>query len=183
MKLGLVLAGGLTLLAAACSQPATEASRSETVSSVGVVREIEPDTRRFTVRADGQILTLRATDQVKNFDQLAVGDKIRVEYQESVAVGMALPEDDGAPVGASFVATAEEGDKPGVAAIEILSGVVEFVSYDPKTKIATLKLQDGTVAVVEVAREMRGFAKSRQPGDLIEITFQRATAITVEPAS
>jgi len=173
-----VLAFGL----AGCDSNVQTAERSETIKSAGTIREIDAENRRFIVRADGHILTLRATDQVQNFDQLEVGDRIRVEYTETVAVGMALPGDSGTPEAASISLKAPVGAKPGVAELEMVSVVLQFLAYDTRDNMATLRSQNGDILRVHVAREMRSFAKSRQPGDRILIGFERAAAITVEPA-
>lgn len=182
MKIGIIAASLALFTLAACDTDVLTAERSDSVSSVGTVREIDPVNRRFVVRADGEILTLRATEAVRNFDQLEVGDRIRVKYEESVAVGMAEPADTGEPVALSAGIAAPEGDKPGVAEAEVISVVLEFLIYDPREKIATLRAANGDMLKVSVPREMRKFAKARQPGDRITVTFRRAAAIYVEPA-
>lgn len=183
MKPMILAAAFLAMTTAACDTDVLSADRTETTSSVGTIREIDTANRRFIVRADGQILTLRATEAVRNFDQLEVGDRIRVEYEETIAVGMADPSDTGATEAMSAGIAAPEGAKPGAAEVEIVSMVVEFLSYDSRAKTATLRTQEGDILVVGVAREMRAFAKARQTGDRITIVFERAAAIYVEPAS
>ncbi|MFV0515508.1 MAG: hypothetical protein ACK5MY_17995 [Jhaorihella sp.] len=179
-----LLASVLALLSlSACDTNILSAERDTTVSAVGTVREIDPANRRFVVRADGQVLTLRATDTLRNFDQLEVGDRIRVEYEESVAVGMALPGDTGQPEAIAAGAAAPEGAKPGAAGFEAVSVVVDFIAYDQRAKTATIRTQEGDILRVAVPSEMRKFAKARQPGDRIVVDFERAVAIFVEPAA
>ena len=60
------LAAALALLSlSGCDTDILSAERDKTTSSVGTVREIDSASRRFVVRADGQILTLRATDTLR----------------------------------------------------------------------------------------------------------------------
>lgn len=158
------------------------AERSETRSTIGTIRELNPETRQFVLRIEGSTLTLRATEAMINFDQLEVGDRVRVEYEESIAAEMALADDTGETIAAGISAAGPAGDKPGVAAVEVVSTVVEFLAYDPQGKKAILRLSDGSITTVKVAREMRDFAKSRTVGDRILVTYSVASAITVEPA-
>ena len=180
MKLNLILAAAALSLSAACDQDILTAERSTSLSEVGTVKEVDQDTRRFVVRTNAQTLTLRASDQVVNFDQIEVGDKIRLEYEESLAVGMADPSDDGEAVGASLEARAAEGDKPGIAKADIVSIVAQFIAYDTRDNSATIRLNNGEISRVSVAREMRAFAKARKPGDRITIVYERAVALFIE---
>jgi len=86
---------------------------------------------------------------------------------ESVAVGMALPEDTDETIALEGAVVAPEGAKPGVAGAEVFSTVVEFISYDPKSKVALVELNDGNIYAAKVRRELRAFAAARQPGDRI----------------
>jgi hypothetical protein len=176
-----ILAAGLGIALTGCSTFVTSAEQVETVESVGIIRTIDRTNRRLEVLADGQILTLKVNDQVSNFDQLELNDRIKVAYQEAVAVEMALPGDDGQPQSLNVEATAADGEKPGYAEIELETFVVEFLAYDPRSKTATYRLQDGTVARAVVPRELRGFARSRTPGERVVVGTERAVAIMVEP--
>ena len=180
MKFKLFVAAAMVLAASACDTNVLMAEREETVSRTGVVREVDPTARRFVVSSEGQRITMRANEQLVNFDQLEVGDRVRVEFRESVAVSMAAPDDTGEPSGASVQVQAPEGAKPGFGEAGIDSFVVDFISYDKKSKKATVKLPGGEVGVFEVAREMRKFAASRAPGDRILVIVEHALAIGVE---
>jgi hypothetical protein len=183
MKPILIAAALALLTTTACDNDVLSAQREKSISSVGTIREIDPEARRFVVRTDGQILTMRATETVRNFDQLEVGDRIRVNYLSSVAVAMASPGDPGQTEVASIGMVAPEGARPGIAGAEMISVVMQFIAYDPRDHMATLRTSNGDILRVRVARELRGFARARQPGDRIAITFERAAAVTVEPAS
>jgi hypothetical protein len=182
MKPILIAAALAVLTTAACDTDVLTADRETTVSSVGTVREIDAANRRFVVRSDGRVLTLRATETVRNFDQLAVGDRIHVNYRESVAVSMAAPSDPGQTEAISIGMVAPQGARPGMAEAEAISVVMQFIAYDPRSRAATLRTGNGDILRFNVPREMRSFARARQPGDRIAITFERAAAITVEPA-
>jgi hypothetical protein len=166
----------------ACAPP-DFAERTDTKERTLTVREIDRVNRSFAVTGDGQRFNLRVSDAVVNFDQIEVGDKLNVTYFESVAVGMALPEDDGETLALEGVVFAPEGAKPGIAGADLVSTVVEFVSYDPKTKVAVLKTMEGNIFAAEVRRELRKFAAARVPGDRIAVDIATGFAVAIEPAS
>jgi hypothetical protein len=111
-----------------------------------------------------------------------VGDKLNVTYVESVAVGMALPSDDGETVAVEGGLSAPEGAKPAAAGFEMLSTVVEFISYDPSSKIALVEREDGSIFSTKVSRELRSFARARVPGDRIAVDIASGFAVAIEPS-
>lgn len=165
----------------ACDNNVMQAERSEAIELTGTVQSIDAANRRVVVTGGGRRVTLRASDQVRNFDQLEVGDQISLQYQQAVAVAMADPSDSGEPMAVGMEARAAEGQKPGAAAMEITTSVVEFVSYSERTRTATIKTQQGFLLDVAVQPEMLGFARSRVPGDRIVVAIEEAVALTVTP--
>ena len=161
----------------------TQATRQTSQSIVGTIRDIDRENRRFVLRIDGQVLTLRANEGVINFDQLEVGDRVRVAYFESTAVSLGSPDDLVAPSGAAMTVLPPEGARPGMLNLGTVTTTAEVISYDRRRHVALLRFASGDAEFVSVAPEMRAFAAARQPGDRVVITYDVASAITVEPAS
>lgn len=182
MKLNIIAVAALVAFASACTVDTTTAERSETIKSSGTITEIDKDARRFIVRGNGKLTTLRATEQVRNFDQLEVGDKISFEFTEKVAVGMADPSDSGELAGLSYGSVAEPGERPGASAGGIATFVVDFLGYDAASNVATIRTADGTIEDVVVQPEMQSFARARAPGDRVVVAIRAALAVSVEPA-
>jgi len=159
------------------------AENTETVQQVLTVRAIDPDNRSFDVTGNGRRFNLKVSDAVVNFDQIEVGDELNVEYTESTTVAMALPDDTGETITFEGGALAPEGAKPGAAGFEYVSTVVEFISYDFSTHQATLLTNEGSTIITAVPRNLRRFAASRVPGDMIEIDMTTAFAVAITPAS
>lgn len=180
LKPTLLTASALLFLAGcATNQDTSFAERSETIELSGTVEAVDLASRTFKVRDGNTSVTFKAGPQVQNLAQLEPGDRIILDYYESVAVGLADPADPGTAIGDVLVGTAAPGEKPGGGAIGSVTGVVEFLSYDSSTSVASLRLQDGTVEQVVVQPEMKDFAAARQPGDRIVVAIDRAVAVTV----
>lgn len=181
MRQALALAAAALFMASGCAmQDDSFAQRSETVNLTGTVESVDLENRLFRVRDGRTAVTFRAGPQVRNLAQLEPGDRITMEYFESVAVGLADPADPGTAVGELVVGRAAPGERPGGGAAGSFSGVVEFVGYDPATNVASIRLGDGTLEQVVVAPEMRAFAAARAPGDRIVVAIDRAIAVFVE---
>ena len=60
--------------------------------------------------------------------------------------------------------------------------VVEFVSYDASTGVATVKTADGVVKSFRVNPAMRDFAAARRPGDRVAIEATNAAAVSITKA-
>lgn len=181
MKFQLALAAVAALFLAACEPQVDYAEAVETDSRTGSVQSIDQENRRFQVLSEGQLITFKADGRVANFDELEVGDRITIEYVEGVALGMADPSDTGETMGAGIAGTAPLGAKPGAAGAEVLSGVVQFLSYDTRSHVATTRLAGGEIALFAVRPEFRSFARSRKPGDRVAVVYERAVAVSVTP--
>lgn len=183
MKIKLLLASLLIVFAAACDTNTESAERSETIEKTGTIQSIDKDARRMVVKGGGKTATLRVSDAVKNFDQLEVGDTVKLYYTESIAVSMATPGSAGEATLDTMTATAEPGERPGVVDAEMLTVNVEFIAYNPNNHVATVKTLDGERFDVEVDPEMRDFAAARTSGEVIEVQMLSAIAVIVEPVA
>jgi hypothetical protein len=127
----------------------------------------------------GNVVTVEVTEDVRNFDQIEVGDHLKVTYYEAVAVyfgdhGTQPVEDAGL-----VVARSPEGAKPGVYAVGAVdvSATVQAISRSKGT--VTLKGPDGYTHTVTVDKSVKGF-RGLRVGDSIHARFTEAIAITVE---
>jgi hypothetical protein len=65
-------------------------------------------------------------------------------------------------------------------AASTMNMVVEFVSYEPESHIATYIDPDGVPGSIVVNPKMRDFAASLEKGDKVDVTVTRALAISME---
>lgn len=175
-----ILISCLGLLLMSCNQSSTSAERQVTFEQVGTITEIDKDARRVVLRADGRLITLRVAESVAAFDDLEIRDRVRFQYEEAVAVSMALPSEAEAAASDAAHALSLMGGSTGTNSTEEVLLSATFVEYDQRDKRATLELADGSSLSVFVPSELRGFARARSRGDQILITSAISRVISIE---
>lgn len=177
----------VTLGVAGCSMLAKEdaAPVSGTVSE-GVVEvtaevvAIDHSTRKVTLeRPDGSLVKFVAGPEVRNLAQVKKGDEVKVSYYESLAYEVKKPGE--AVVGAAVAEgteRAEVGEKPGAAAVTAVSVTATIAAIDKAAKTVTLRAPDGELTTVKVRYPEK--LERVSVGDLVEITYTEALAISVD---
>jgi hypothetical protein len=171
-----------TLFACAeTAEPPMPAERESLVTGRAVVESVNQQTRQVVLRGEnGRVQSITAGPQVRNLPQLQAGDVVRLDYYESVSVKMADPSTDSAPEGVVVTERAPVGGTPGASTAAAVRMVVQFISYDPDTDIATFTTPDGVVHTVTVDPEMRDFAADLESGDRVDLTMTEALAVSIE---
>ena len=199
-RLQITLIGVAALLVAACSstpapapaepaEPAkvdapTSVEISDTRDIAATVTALDRSTRVVTVRGpEGNETSFQAGPQVRNLDQVSVGDTIRLSYvQQYVATRLGADEmssDVKVGVGSGRAA---QGERPGALVGARASMTVQIESIGPEGRSVTFKRPDGQLHSLQPQREEgRAFARSLQPGDVVELTYREALAMMVEP--
>lgn len=159
-------------------RPSFSASQTSTMSAV--VEAIDHETRVVTLRKpDGEGITFTATDEVRNLDQVKVGDVLMAEYTESLSIEVMANDGMGADAAAaSAMARTKKGEMPGVAAMDstVVTATVEEINLEKNT--FKLRGPDGTVNEY-VARNPDNL-KRAAVGDLVVITVTESVVVTVE---
>jgi Spy/CpxP family protein refolding chaperone len=199
LTLSLIPALGLALALplAATAQPQTPAPASSAPGGAfELVREQEVQTAtivdidkqsRFVTLREGKgtkrEFTIEAGPEVRNFDQLKVGDQVIATYQAAAALEL-LPAGSASTgvVTSTDAARAPKGDLPGGAAQQAISITSKLTAIDLKKHTVTLQGPDGKQRVVEVKDPARQARMTRlRVGDLVRITYVEALAVDVVP--
>jgi hypothetical protein len=187
MRTRSILAAGAALAwLGACAHPTPPAplqreSAHQVEATVVAVQKAE---RIVSLRGpDGRTLTVEVGPQVRNFDQIQVGDRVIASYYEAVGFALKKPgEGDGGSDAGLIAGRAKPGDRPAAAVGHYAQTTVTIESVDRKTYTVTFRGEDGlTRAVPVVTPEGRAFASKLKPGDQVEISYEEAVAISVEP--
>jgi hypothetical protein len=87
-----------------------------------------------------------------------------------------------AGAGATKTVVVGPATESGFFGANMVDMVVEFVSYDASTGVATVKTADGVVKSFRVNPAMRDFAAARRPGDRVAIEATNAAAVSITKA-
>ena len=155
-------------------------SASQTVTTSAVVTAINKESRVVTLQQnDGEEITFTAGAEVRNLDQVSVGDILIAEYVETISIEVMANEGmEAAAAGAAAMARAEEGEMPGFAAMDatVVTATVEEINLEKNT--FKLKEVDGTIN--EYAARNPDNLRRAKVGDLVVTTVSTAVAIAVE---
>lgn len=160
-------------------EPLPSGQVSEVVKTTSIVKEIDQATRIVVLeKPDGSIVRFRAGKDVRNLDQVKVGDEVTVEYYESIAYEVKKP---GSPTADTTVegssARAAAGEKPGGEEIQVITMTVTIVAIDATAGTVTLKDPSGALMTVK-ARDPKNLERVAV-GDLVELTITEALAVSV----
>src|SRR5262249_24504295 len=154
--------------------------RHEVVTVRAKVMDVDQDKRTVTLRGpNGKTETYEVDPAVQNLPQVKKGDDLVVEYYRSVAVQVKKHGE--AEVGispGSAGGTAAAGQMPGAVGAQTVTITAKVMKVDKKKQIVTLKGPRGKTVDVEVQDPSR--LDKVKKGDLVEITYTEALAISVE---
>lgn len=170
---------GETTTAAAYQEGVPGGVVVETTQMTATVTGIDPVSRKVTlVSPDGKKTTVKCGPEVINFDQIRMGDQLKVTVVEELVAYLAeagTPPSDG---GAAVVLLAPKGTRPGgvVAAVEQVTAKVTAI--DLKKHKATLQFADGTRKTIAVRKDVD--LTKRKVGEEVVIRSTEAIALSVE---
>jgi hypothetical protein len=174
-----LLVCSLFLISPICGFAQT-AEREVTFEVDATVRSVDPDTRRIVLdnSTTGESEIIIAGPEIVNFDQIAAGDKVKAVYTLGIAARMAEPGEMDSLL--EVDGQAAEGEKPGALTGTMVTLVLEFLSFDPETSIATVKDSSGAEQLIEVATDAgRDFAAELSTGDMVALTFTEGLAVGI----
>jgi hypothetical protein len=146
---------------------------------------VNPATRALVLNSgQGVRVALVAGPDVRNLDQIKVGDRVVAVYHQALAAevkprGTPIT----APVAADRIERAKPGEKPGGAAGVSVAMTVHIESVDKSFNTVSFKRSDGIVRTVAVEDpDAQRFIHTLRPGDPVEIVYTEALAVSVVPA-
>jgi len=190
--LGAVLLGAATLPAVAQTQPGANAAvmaasapgtatMAAEVTVSATVQAIDKATRQVTLKGPkGKVNTVTAGPDVRNFDQVKVGDVVTVRYLEALTLtlmkgGKELRSSSETPAAARAAA----GERPAGVVANQTEVTANVIAVDAKTQTVTLR---GPKRTVEMKVPDAGQFKLIKVGDQIHAVYTEAVALSVEPA-
>ena len=143
------------------------------------VTAIDSKKRKVTLLlSDGEKETVKVPPEAVNFDQVQVGDMLKVTLIEEVVVYM---DEEGASVPdgyAAGVALAPKGAQPGAIVAETVKVTAVISAIDPTNRTATLRFEDGTVETFPVRDDID--LSKHKVGEKVVFVVTEAVALSVE---
>lgn len=186
LRQGAILALPLLALAACATdtQPEPPVVASTTREMVAAVDRVDTRTRTIVVRGpDNKPHTLQLGPEVQNFAQIRRGDRVRLHYEEAVAVRMAPRGSRLEPEAVVGAARAEPGARPAAGAVAATRAQVRITAIDAaNNRVSFVGPSRVERTVVVRAPELQAFLKTLNVGDRVDVAIAEAVAIRVEPA-
>jgi hypothetical protein len=162
------------------SEPGKVAMQQTTEMTARVVG-IDRVARVVTLKGPkGNTVDIVCGDDVRNFDQIKLGDQVTARYVESLYLELKKTK---AGVRESVEteggARAKLGERPAGLAVRELVVLADVVGVDPEKKTITLKGPKGNIVTLPVKNPDQ--FKVVKKGDQVEATYTQAFAVSVDP--
>ena len=159
-----------------------KAAAVSTVDLAATVVGIDKATRTVTLKgAQGRTLEVVCGDEVRNFDQIKVGDQVNARYQESLTLELKKMATPTGATGAAVLARSAPGARPGGVVGREMQVLADVVAVDPAKSVISLKGPQGNIVDLKVQNP--DHFKVVKVGDQVEAVYTQALAIAVTPAA
>jgi len=159
-----------------------KAAAAQAVEVRAIVVGIDKVARTVDLKGPkGRVVTLAVSDEVKNFDQVQLGDNLVVRYMRALTLELKktgsqiMERSDKADA-----ARAKPGERPAAAAARQVHVMANVIAVNAKTRTVTLKGPKGNI--VDLVMEDPKQVAMVKKGDQVEAIYTEAIAISVEPA-
>ena len=159
-----------------------KAAAAQTVKATATVESVDKATRTVTLKlANGTTRSIVAGDEVKNFNQIKLGDDVVVQYVRALTLTLMKSGSKETSVDVKTDAVrSKAGEQPGAAVGRQVQVVANVVAVDKKAKTVTLKGPRGNTVdlVLEDPKQLELVKK----GDQVDAVYTEAVAISLEAA-
>jgi hypothetical protein len=158
-----------------------KAAAAASVDVSATVTAIDAAKREVTLkRADGTLTTVAVGDQVRNFNQIKVGDTVHASYTRAVALELKKGAvDKGAPTVEQQTTRAPAGASPAGVVSQKVTAMADVTAVDPKNHTVTVRGPEGNEVDLEVSDPDQ--LKNIKKGDHVQVTYLEALAVSVKP--
>ena len=158
-------------------------TKTKSISATATIQAIDTTKRTITLRDDAGIEdTYAVSAEVKRFNELKVGDQVKMTYYEAIVLQVRKPGDTSGTVGTATDAaiSRSKGALPG-ATIAVQDKITVTVkAIDAAVPSVTVTTSDGRTVTRKI--EDQKYLENLKPGDVVDITYTRALLTHVEPA-
>ena len=159
------------------------AQLTNVLTATAEVVAVNPTTRIIALRReDGSLFQVLAGQDVRNFAQITAGDKLRVQYRETLTASVQPAGESTMSVEAGAAAVrAKPGAKPAFGVGAAISVRAKVESIDHERDIVVCSLSSGEIIARRIVTpEGREFVKGLKIGDTVQLEYSEALAMSVE---
>ena len=161
----------------------TRADITQEVVAEATVMAVNATTREIELKqGDGSRVVVFCGPDVRNFDQIKVGQAVKAKYKESLSARLLGPDEAETDAEIRLAASrAAVGEKPAGSVGATVAVTVRVQSVDLKQHLVVFTDPEGQLHAVRAERdEGRRFVAGLKPGDRVELSFGQSLALTVE---
>jgi hypothetical protein len=129
--------------------------------------------------SEGNVVEIEVGPEARNFDQIKVGDMVRAEYYESVAIYIGEKGTQPDAKAEIVAGRSAKGEKPAGVIIESIDISATIKSINKFKRSISLIMPDGKVVTTKVDKSIKSFDRLKK-GDSIHVRLTEAVAISVE---
>ncbi|HNJ75691.1 MAG TPA: hypothetical protein PLE72_02925 [Azospira sp.] len=155
---------------------------SEAVQLQGKIKSVDKKRRSVViVGPNGNEMQMNLSDEVRNFDQIKVGDLVTLTMMHAIALELRKVANNGIRerVDSENAVVARPGEKPGVMVEKSVRVIANVVAVNGKAQTVTLR---GPKRTVELAVKDPAMLQNVKVGDQVEGVYTEAVALTVTTA-
>jgi hypothetical protein len=180
MSLALVVALALGIATTVKAQEGKGVELSNAVVVTAEVLAIDKADRVVTLLGPkGNVVDVQVGKEARNFDQIKVGDQLKIQYYQSVALYLGKPGTEPSSDAGLLVARSPKGDMPGGVAVATVDVAATVEGIDRADRTVSLKLPEGNVVTSKVDKSVKAF-DTLKVGDSVNARLTKAIAISVE---
>ena len=172
------------MVSSAWSQQPGGAYTSTLTRTTATVTAIDTAKREVTIQGDHGPVTIQVGPDVKNFENLKVGDRVNLSYYQGTAAQLVKG---GKKVKDPAVSSFAQGNSPGMSPSGLVGAsatvTVKIQDVNLPTNTVAFTRSDGTTHIVQVkSPEMQSFIRDLKRGDTVQVTFTDSVAVEILPA-
>jgi len=179
-----LIASGMLPLVAACASVDTQ----QTTTINAVVETVDPVAREVLLRGDGGsqsgvLVTMLVSPQIRRLNEIRSGDRVTATYYQALAAQVSSVLTPASPPfeGVS-ISRAETADRPGGLVTRVRQGRVTITAIDPAAGTISFVGPGGLQRTVTPKNpEVQAFVRRLRVGQQVDILYEEALAISIEP--
>jgi Cu/Ag efflux protein CusF len=155
--------------------------QSQMMSMTTTVAKVDLKKREVTVKApDGSPMMIQVPENVPNLDNLKRGDRVQIDYYESVALSLQKKEGVVPMEQRTFTAKpATTGTMPGGVMAQQIDATANVKKVDMAKSTVTIEGPEGKMDTITVKDpQLKQELSKVKPGDTINVTYTEAMALS-----